>query len=358
MVIITIIIVLSTSFFIFSGCSGGNKNTIIRETYKICSESPCYPWENNNCSIQTILSEISLIFNKPKIINDWLNSDNALLKTLGEILKRFREGDKSKEDYKIFYNKFFNFFCDYYNKNYKDQKLKEEPDKEFKDIVIIFSDFFLKYFCEKLSLEPDKIGFKEIFNSINKIEYKEVNDYCGSFKLKLLIELIDKYYNLKLKHKPSILYEVGNSTYQIGAENFNDVFLIELVIYYNGIGHMALILKKQNKYYFQICNKIYEVEKELVEECFNCKNYQKIIDINTKEGGYDYKYFCHNEYSCFDNKNIDEIYYQDVKNDIFEEIKDGELKCTIHKFAKHYKLPEKTIVKMLKELNIDPDKYK
>lgn len=330
--------------------------------YKICDEKCFFEYENNNCTVKSTLSIFCKIFNKKKIIEDWLKSNNIILKTLGEILDRYNKNDKSKKDYDIFFHNLLSFFVDYYNDNIKIQKLKTEPDKDFKEIMNIFLKFFGNYDFKEIKKNDQEITFSDLFNNVDKLKYQKYNDYLARFNLSNLIVLINKFYHLNYKNPQIHYFQVENDIYVTNCtDNFDDLFFISLDVRYGNIGHRCIIFKENNKFYFENCNKIFEINNKLVEVCWENDNYQQIIDIYIKEGGINYKYESVDEYLYqYKNKNFDDVIYKSTKNDIlleynyYKENEKNNLNLfTADKLSEHYKLDKNLIRKILLELNIN-----
>jgi len=329
--------------------------------YKICNEKCFFEYENNNCAVKSTLSIFCKIFNKKKIIEDWLKSDNIVLKTLGEILKRYNKNDKSKKDYDIFFHNLERFFVDYYNNNIKIQKSKTKPDEDFKEIMNIFLDFFGNYKFKEIQKDNRLITFSDLFNNVESLEYRKYNDYLSRFNLLKLITLINKFYPLNYKMHKIHYFQVENDIYTIYDDNFNNIFYIDLNCKYYETGHNCLIFKENDKFYFENCNNVFEINGKLVEACFENRNYQPIIDIYIKEGGINYKY----DYSfdfiyLYKNKTMDDAIYECTKNDILleynyykENDKNNLDLFTADELSEYYELDKNLIRKILLELNIN-----
>ena len=328
------------------------------EDYKICDEKCFFEYEKNNCSVKSTLSIFCKIFNKKKIIEDWLKSDNIVLKTLGEILDRYSKNDKSKKDYDIFFHNLERFFVDYYNANIKNQRLKDKPDEDFKEIMKIFLNLFGNYKFKEIQKDNRLITFNDLFNNVDKLEYRKYNDYLGRFKISDLIILINKFYNLNYQTHELNYFQVENDIYTDSCYDFNRLYYVDLDVEYSNIGHQCIIFKEDDKFYFENCDKVFEITEKLVEVCWENTNFQPIVDIYIKNGGLDYEYkFVDDSLYQYKNRNMDDVIYECTKNDIlsnYNEFKDtGQFDYSIKEQAAHYNLPEDIIRKIYKELNIN-----
>ena len=330
------------------------------EDYKVCYEKCFFEYEKNNCSVKSTLSIFCKIFNKKKIIDNWLKSDNIVLKTLGEILDRYSKNDKSKKDYDIFFHCLLNYFVDYYNDNIDEQKKKTEVDKDFKDTIKIFLDFFGNYKFKEIQKDNRLITFNDLFNNVDRLEKRTYTDFFGRFNLNGLIFIINKFYPLSYQTHGYNYFQVENDIYTDSCYDFNRLYYLALHVKYFNIGHQCIVFKEDNKFYFENCDKVFELNEKLVEACWKNCNYQPIIDIYIREGGINYKYKSADDFLYqYKNKNIDDVIYECTKNNIsydYNKYKDNEDDPFVYEIkfhANYYNLPEDIIRKIYKELNIN-----
>jgi len=330
------------------------------EDYKVCDEKCFFEYENNNCSVKSTLSIFCKIFNKKTIIDNWLKSDNIVLKTLGEILDRYSKNDKSKKDYDIFFHCLLNYFVDYYNDNIDEQKKKTEVDKDFKDTVNIFRKMFCAYKINGIELDGECIYFSDVIKKVDRLEKKTYTDFLCKFNLNDLIFIINKFYHLNYQTHAYNYFQVENDIYTDSCYDFNMLYYLALHVKYFNIGHQCIVFKEDDKFYFENCDKVFELNEKLVEACWKNCNYQPIIDIYIKEGGINYKYESAKDFLYqYKNKNIDDVIYECTKNEIlyeyqlYKDNEDDTFFYSIESNADHYKLPEDIIRKIYKELNIN-----
>lgn len=334
------------------------------DDYEVCNDMVFYKWHSNNCGVKCTLIALTILFNKPKILNDWENSDNEFLKTLAEIFVRYNNKDTSKDDVSIFFHAVEKYFVDYYNNNIEIQNKKTKMDSDFIYIIQKFINMFPVYEVEKIRKNFKDINdINELFKNVNKLEFKNYSDFSSKLEIIYIIfDIIAKIYNINYEeHYNQKFFQIENNIYttDFGIEDFDKVHFFTLELRYNdtNILHECIIYKKEDKYYLENCNTVIEINKELVKICYENDDFQPIIDIYVKNGGLEYKYiridnFFYSEYKNVEKK--DELIYNLCKRDILDEYNacpEG-FNYDIEHNSEYYNISQDEIKKIFKELNI------
>ena len=289
------------------------------EIYKTDYKTSKFKWNNNNCTIKTSLLNLMLFFdNCLEIFEDIKKEENIICKRAKkEALEIIKEIIKIREKYLkgenlITMQDFYKRCHDYQYKFYKEvkddeiydidklKKLNEEsiylPELicfgyNFKDILDNLDN------PSQLSNEKDEfVKFRD--KDLEKPDYKEYRtDFESGCKFLLIIKLLSKLIkDLKVidydTNKIAIIYKGKifkiESYLNITELDINDkIISITLGVNYGNTGHSCLIFRdKDNKYYFDCCNDIIEINVEDIKN----KNFQKILDIWAKKcNSYHYK---------------------------------------------------------------------
>ena len=342
------------------------------QNYEVCNDIVFYKWHSNNCTVKYTLIALIITFNKPKILNDWLNSGNEFLKTLAEIFIRYNNKDNSKDDVSIFFHALLKYLVDYYNNNIEIQKKKTEMDSDFIKIIEHFKNMFPCYKVEKIGkIFEDIKNIDELFKNVNKLEFKNYSDFTSSLNItNIIFDIIAKIYNINFeKHYIHEYFQIENNVYtnDFEIEDFYKVPFFTLTLRYKdtNIIHECIIYKKEDKYYLENCNTVIKINKELVKTCYENDDFQPIINIYIKNGGleYKYKYVDDNLYAEYKNvEKKDKLIYNLCKRDILciyndfpEDFKydtEEDFKYDIEEKSKYYNISQDEIKKIFKELNI------
>jgi len=305
------------------------------EIYKKGYKTSKFSWNNNNCAIKTSLLNLMLFFdNCPELFEDIKKEENIIckrskkeaLEIIKEIIKireKYLKGENliKMEDFYYLLQKYtHSFIKSIKNEELDDINILKEIEKETMDYYNFtfgkfpknIDNFFLGYAIKNYNDKNILNKFKNDF-----IEYRDVEldndckieketDFLSSFRLHLILELLSKFvkgfsilegklfdryaYNQKFFE----IKQFNNNNENIISENIknleiNDkIISITLSVKFGSTGHACLIYKDlDNKWYFDCCNSVIEVDFEDVKN----KNFQKILDIWAKKcNSYHYKF--------------------------------------------------------------------
>ena len=286
-------------------------NDIYKKDYK---ESK-FKWNDNNCTIKTSLLNLMLFFDYlPVLYEDIKKEENIkcekakkeAIEFINEIInirEKYLKGEnliKMEDFYKKCHDYKYKFYKEIKDDELDDiDKLKEiEEENIYLSELLGFSyqlDDMLTYYNEnnKELFNSEKEAFKDYRdNDLEESYYKEYRtDFECGCSLDLILELLSKLIkDFKVIHYPAfyqIIYKKYIFQIKKNLEVKNNLISIKLHVKYKDIGHSCLIYKDKNnnKYYFDCCNKVIEIDFEDVKN----KNFQKILDIWYKKTG-SYKY--------------------------------------------------------------------
>lgn len=333
------------------------------QDYEVCNDMVFYKWHSNNCTVKSTLINLTILFNKPKILNDWINSNNEFLKTLAEIFVRYNNKDTSKDDVSIFFHAVEKYYIDYYNTNIKIQRKKENFDEDFIKTVGHFIEIFKTYISGKFNNKKDYCDKEYLAKNVDMLEFKKFTDYNSSFNTNMIIDdIISKIYNINYEvHNGANIFQLDDVIYSddiLNDEDFDKILYIELDLEYSKkISHKCTIYKKENKYYLENCDTVIRITKELVQKCYQNNYFQPIIDIYIKNGGIIYK--CRElltkvGYAEYKNIKKNDLVYNLCKNDIlyYYNYHPNGFNYDIKENSISYNISQDEVKKIFKELNI------
>ena len=287
---------------------------------EITSKNSRFSWYKNNCSIKTSLLNLMVLFDNYNQLFEKLKDDNIITcikarkefkRILNEIInirnkyKNNEELIRMEDFYKRCHDYKYNFYKSITNDDLINleqlNKIIDENDKILRDMIHFNYDIDSKIFYIN-----DFIEFRD--EDLNEPFYKDYRtDYTAGFSLSKILYMLVKLTNvLKIENYHVFgdniytfddykfkIVSYNNGNYELVSDNMKNVEindnLISLTIglSYGDIGHSALIFKDiDNKYYFDCCNKVIQIDYQDIQN----KNFQKIVDQWIKVGNINYKF--------------------------------------------------------------------
>jgi len=308
-----------------------NKNEDIKNEdskNKITSKNSRFMWNNNNCSIKSSLLNLMILFDNYNQLFEKLNDDNIItcIKARKEFKRILNEVINIRNKYKNneelirmedFYKRCHDYKYNFYKSITNDDlinleqlnKIIDENDDILRDMIPINYSIDSKDFNNKIEYENEIKMFIEFRDEdLNTSDYKDYRtDYTAGFTLSKILYMLVKLTNvLKIEnyhvfgdniytfddYKFKIVsYNNGND--ELVSDNMKNVEIndnlisLTMGLSYGDIGHSVLIFKDiDNKYYFDCCNKVIQIDYQDIQN----KNFQKIVDQWIKVGNINYKF--------------------------------------------------------------------